>query len=320
MFKPSPTMRKLLVALGLAFCVLLVFALSGFTMVNHFSRPDKVDNRPAGAALVNAIKNGDFEHNPKSNVATYWQPYHNGQAHFGWYLEQWPEAVHSGRSSQLMEIFQVEGTVRNRVIAIYQTVNVTPNANYDLTIHALMRTDAPRVLRNKGEYAMDWGVDYSGEGKYYKVDQWVTMPISEQLRLGSAGPPDDNHHLFFQRITGTIFTANSSKITLFIRGVKVEPSGTEVNFNVDDVSLVGPYPIIQPTPTATTTESATGTTQTVPGEAIPASTGDTAAGALPAAGAILPQNLSLAAVALAGLVLVVAGVYAAREVLQSPKT
>ncbi|MFN8459789.1 MAG: hypothetical protein U0401_34930 [Anaerolineae bacterium] len=61
-------------------------------------------------------------------------------------------------------------------------------------------------------------------------------------------------------------TGNSRQLTLFIRGVKREPTGTEVNFNIDDVTLLGPYPL-PPTPTA----SPTGT-PTIPRTATPTTT------------------------------------------------
>lgn len=161
------------------------------------------------------------------------------------------------------------------MIAISQTVEVIPNATYDLTIHALMRSDAPREERNQGAYEMHWGVDYRGEGSYANVEQWLPMPLTEQLRLGSNGPDLDNTPLFYQRITGTVPTTHTNKITLFIRGVQKYPTETEVNFNIDDVSLFGPSPAfyayqsqitttltgtVTITPTATATVTATATT------------------------------------------------------------
>jgi len=48
-----------------------------------------------------------------------------------------------------MEILRSEDNVPDRVIAIHQTTTVVPNANYVLTIHALMRSDALAELRNQ---------------------------------------------------------------------------------------------------------------------------------------------------------------------------
>lgn len=308
MNKPSARISQLAGSVIVALLMVSALALSGFTIANLDQPSASVLTPPPAPALqlANVIRNGDFEQNPRSDIATHWEPYDNGQAHFGWYAERWPEAVHSGQSSQLMEIFEVFGYAPNRVMAIYQTVDVVPNANYQLTIHALMRSDAPAPLRNKGDYAMRWGVDYGGRGKYHRVETWVTMPISEQLRLGSAGPADEAEHLFFQRITGTIFTGNSNKISLFINGEKINPTGTEVNFNVDDVSLVGPYPVAPP-------QTASPAQPIIPA----AATGSDAAPppaeekSLPNAGTILPdRNSPRIVVALGSLVLVLLGLKA----------
>ncbi len=329
---PSPQPARVVIPLALALVMMALFVGSGFMIL----RPSPAWAHAPAQGLTNVIKNGDFEQNPTSSIATYWQLYDNGQAHFGWYDEHWVEAVHSGQHSQLMEIFQVEGYVPDRVMAIYQTVDVIPNSNYMLTLHALMRSDAPAELRNKGEYGMDWGIDYSGAGKYHFVEQWVTMPISEQLRIGSNGQSsDDQTHLYFQRITATVYTGNSNRLTLFIRGVKAEPTGTEVNYNVDDVTLIGPYvvpptptptrtpvpiPTFPPTPTVTPTPTLT---PTVPGPSLPITGNPVAPPAeqqnLPGAGATLPRTFSAGGLALAGLVLIILGVRAAVNLLAKHK-
>ncbi len=246
---------------------------------------------------VDVIRNGGFEArdpDPMVGTALEWEAYSNGQAHFGWYDETWPEAVHEGEHAQLMEIFRVDGNILDRTIAIYQTVNVVPNARYDLTLHALMRSDAPEPLRNQDEYEMSWGVDYFGEANYENVEEWVHMPLTEQLRLGSHGEVPDNEPLFYEVITGTVQTQASNRLTLFIRAVKKFPTGTEVNFDVDTVSLVGPIGtnvVVQPEPD------------------------DDDAANLPVSGSALPRNLSLGALLLGGLILVVLGVGATANLL-----
>jgi hypothetical protein len=276
---------------GVAALTLLLIAISGFTVTGLHGQPALT---AAPRQLTNVIQNGSFEDNPTSSIATHWQPYDNGSAHYGWYLEQWPEAVHSGKSSQLMEIFEVSKP--NRVMAIYQTVPVQPHANYQLTFQALMRSDAPVELRNQGDYAMAWGVDDSGRSKYHRVETWHNMPLTEQLRIGSNGPSNDNTRLYFEIITATIFTGNADTISLFIRGEKVTHTGTEVNFNIDDVSLVGPYPVAPPAVVGATAEPAAA-------ESPPA-----ADPAMPSAGGVLSQTVSGGTLALGGLVLSVLGV------------
>lgn len=342
--------NRLVFSALISLLILAAFAISSFTVLPASTSP--AAEIAAAQALSNAIRNGDFESNPTSSVATYWQPYHNGQAHFGWYDEMWAEAVHAGQHSQLLEIFQVEGPIPDRVIGIYQTVDVVPNTLYNLTFFAMMRTDAPIELRNKGQYGMDWGIDYTGQGKYHFVQQWQPITLTEQLRIGSnTVSVDEPARLFFEPITGTILTGNSRKLTLFIRGVKREPTGTEVNFNIDDVTLLGPYPLPPtptPTPTGTPTIPRTSTPTTTPTRTqTPTSTsaplptptptlfmlaelpplpitGDQAAPPaepepLPAAGGVLTQNLPLGVLVLGGLTLLVLGAYAVHSVVAKQK-
>ena len=106
-----------------------------------------------GPGEVDVIRNGGFEGEfVREGVGEEWAPYTNGQAFVGWYDEQWPEAVFAGEHAQLMEINEVDGNVNDSIIAIFQTVDVVPNSVYNLTIHAIMRTDAIETERNEFEY------------------------------------------------------------------------------------------------------------------------------------------------------------------------
>ncbi|MFN8457429.1 MAG: hypothetical protein U0401_22680 [Anaerolineae bacterium] len=352
--QPAFKVNRLLFVLIITILSLSAIATSSFTILTPAV---SILEASAAQALNNVIRNGDFENNPTSSVATYWQPYHNGQAHFGWYDEKWAEAVHTGQHSQLMEIFQVEEPVPDRVIAIYQTVDVVPNTLYNLTFFAMMRTDAPIELRNKDQYGMDWGIDYTGQGKYHLVQQWQPITLTEQLRIGSnTVSVDEPARLFFEQITGSVLTGNTRRLTLFIRGVKREPTGTEVNFNIDDVTLLGPYPLPPtptPTPTGTPTIPRTATPTTTPTrtqtpvpvftpttaptptptlfilEELPPLpplpvTGNQAAPPaepepLPAAGGVLAQPLSLGVLFLGGLTLLVLGAYAVHSLVVKQK-
>lgn len=307
---PQPTVKLLGVAtISLLILIVSFFSLAGLPQTAEASPP------PQYYRLVNLIENGDFEQNPTSDVATHWHPYHNGQARYGWYAERWAEAVHSGSQSQLLEIHYVDNYAPDRVIAIHQSMPVIPHAVYSLTIHALMRTDAPVEDRNFGEYGMDWGIDFTGAGKYHRVKEWHEMPLTEQHRLGSNAPEEhDNDRLYFERITATVYVPYEvHQISLFIRGVKKEPTGTEVNFNIDDVSLIGTWPVI--TAPETITETAVGSVE--PAEAVPAIAsigggGDSPAvipaasgKKLPDAGAVLPPAIPRILFILSGLVLII---------------
>lgn len=206
--------------------------------------------------IVNVIRNGGFEAPGPQDIGVppEWQRYSNGGAHFGWYDDQWDEVVYAGDHSQLLEIFQVFGDYPFRVIAIHQTVDVRPHSDYQLTMQVAMRSTARAEYRGNGTYAMDWGVDYTGRGDYNAVDfysQWVNIEdLEEQRYLGSESglseisKPSEIPSLYirFQKEEGIIHTGDSHRITLFIRGVKAFPTSTEVNFNIDEVSLIGPPP------------------------------------------------------------------------------
>ncbi|MBI1879682.1 MAG: hypothetical protein HYR94_15920 [Chloroflexi bacterium] len=308
MMKLSPQRNKILVTLVLTFLILSAFAISGFTVATSADKTITSElplNQGSGCNVItNVIKNCSFEvrdSNSNNGVAVNWAPFSNGQAWASWYDETWPEAVRTGEHAQLMEIFQVEPNVLDRVIAIHQTVDVAPNTVYSLTINAIMRSQAPVQDRNKFEFEMHWGIDFSGQGNYEAVETWNLMPLTEQFRLGSTGEYPEDIPLFYETITGTVPTGSSNRITLFIRGLKKFSTGTEVNFDVDDVSLLkaasAPQPLVPQT-----------------GQVIDPAIPNQQTSNLPTSGAILPRNVSGGALAISGLVLIALGVSAAVSV------
>jgi hypothetical protein len=309
MIKPSSKTSKFVVTIILTLLILFAFGLSAFSISTitpkgdvYLAIPELGEETPS--ERINVIKNGGFEERQEANIdlPTVWETYTNGRAFFGFYDETWSEAVLNGEHAQLMEISIVEANVLERVIAVHQTVQVNPASQYDLTVYAIMRSQAPPEDRNKSEFEMHWGVDYFGEGNYDNVEEWHYMPLKEQFRLGSSGEFPDDVPLTYEVITGTVFTTNTNKITLFIRGLKKFPTGTEVNFDLDDVSLVGPPPgAAQPTATATSET--------------PAVTPTPEQSNLPTSGATLPHNVSAGALVLGGMLLIVLGTSAAAALL-----
>ncbi|GAB4437610.1 MAG: hypothetical protein Kow0031_19440 [Anaerolineae bacterium] len=268
---------------------------------------------PAG---VNVIRNGEFEipwpDEELNGVAPEWEGYDNGRAHFGWYEEMWPEAVWEGERAQLMEIFEVEPNYYDRVMAIYQTVDVVPNSQYFLEMYAILRSDADPELRNKDDRQMHWGIDPLGEGNYDNVTEWVLMDLNEQNRFGSTAPYPEDRLLEYQRVTGTITTTNSSRITLFIRGLKKFPDNVEINMNIDNVRLVGPNNVVaaasKPAPTAVAV-------QVTPQPASPSQED----AALPSSGGVISRPASFGKVAIGGFVLIIIGVAATLGLLNHRK-
>jgi hypothetical protein len=291
MMNLSPQKRKLVSTLLITLFILSAFVLSGFTVANFDSTVDRTLPPNQGGGMVDVILNGGFEErddNVNNGIALNWEPYSNGQAWFGWYDETWEEAVRTGDHAQMMEIFQVEANILDRVMAIYQTVDVPANSTCNLTLYAIMRSQAPAIDRNQNEFEMHWGIDFTGEGNYDNVETWNLMPLEEQYRLGSTGQYPEDIPLFYETVTGTVQTGDSSRITLFIRGLKKFPTGTEVNFDVDDVSLMCPQGGVQVT---------------------------TAPALVPTTGFTAPKNVSGGALVISGLVLVVLGTSAAVSLL-----
>jgi len=304
MLKLSPQKSRLSGVLIISFFILAAFIISGFTISTFDPAINRKLPPSQGSGQVDVIKNGSFEQrdsNTKNGVALDWKPYSNGQAWFGWYDETWPEAIRTGQHAQLLEVYQVEANILDRVIAIHQTVDVVSNASYNLTIHSIMRSQAPAQDRNKNEFELHWGVDTSGEGNYDNVQVWNRMPLTEQFRLGSTGKYPEDVRLFYETITSTIQTTGTNRITLFIRGLKKFPTGTEINFDVDDVSLIGPQPsAVQPTSTPTSTAATANATP-------PA--------AIPATGTVQTRNVSGGVLAMGGLVLIMLGASATVRLL-----
>jgi hypothetical protein len=266
---------------------------------------DQPQAQPAQApGDVNVIRNGDFElpWQQQDGVAPEWEGYDNGFAHFGWYEELWPEAVWNGERAQLMEIFEVEPNNLDRVMAIHQTVDVAANAEYHLELFAIMRSDADLELRNQNELEMHWGIDPFGEGNYENVTKWIRMPLNEQNRLGSHAPFPEDIPLEYQQITGTVTTSDTNRITLFIRGLKKFPTNVEVNFDIDDVSLVGPPP-----------GTVISAIEPVPAQDQPAEEDAT----LPTSGGLVARPVPVGLIALGGLVLVIIGAGAVTSLLYS---
>ncbi|MEJ2558782.1 MAG: hypothetical protein P8186_21720 [Anaerolineae bacterium] len=110
------------------------------------------------------------------------------------------------------QLLELRGATQpNRYVGIYQMVSVVPNADYALTLHGLVRSDEGSVEASNYGYRMQYGIDYTG---------------------------------------GTNWKTETDKLTLFIRGLKKWADENEGNYDIDGVSLVGPYhPGVQPTTT-----------------------------------------------------------------------
>ena len=281
------------------------------------------DSGGGATEVGDVIRNGGFElvdpeAAPGTAIALEWDRFSNGRAHFGWYDDLWREVVHSGDHAQLMEIKEVYGDFRDRVMAVHQTVDVVPNSDYHLTMYVILRSESQPDFRNRNDFEMSWGVDLSGGANYDNVDDWNIMTLTEQFRLGSTGPDDDNDLLFYEMITGTIRSDDNARLTLFIRGLKRWPLNTEVLFNVDDVSLVGPKPgAAAPVADDPAAESEPAeSTESTPAESSTSTESPSSTeGALPQSGGVLNGNIPVGSVVLGGVVLILLGTSATASLL-----
>ncbi|MFQ5611436.1 MAG: hypothetical protein ACE5H9_04810 [Anaerolineae bacterium] len=202
------------------------------------------------AGPENVIVNGDFEADwpDWQTVATGWQPFDNGSAHFGWFKDTWDKVVFDGEQAQLIEIINDQGQ-GDRYAGIFQTVEVVAGAEYELTLHGLVRSDEGSAEASNWGYRLQYGLDFNGGSDWTQVTEWIELPFDDHPRTDPNASNVYNYGAFTARIVPT-----GQKLTLFIRAWQKFPTGFEGNYDVDAVSLVGTG---QTQATATPTREAT---------------------------------------------------------------
>jgi hypothetical protein len=200
---------------------------------------------------VNVIKNGGFEEGflPAQGVGVDWGRFQTGDVFAGWYDDTWTKVVYEGEHAQLIELR--DASQQSQYAGIYQAVSVVPNADYLLTMHGMVRSDAGSPEASDYGFEMQYGIDYSGgaDWKASNID-WITLPWEEQLRTDPTR---------IDSYTATIRTT-TNQLTLFIRALKKWPDAVEGNYDLDGISLVGPQPGGAP-PTATPVATPVATTE-----------------------------------------------------------
>jgi hypothetical protein len=181
--------------------------------------------------------NGDFEQGFQSEfgIGYGWGGFSNGDAVVGWNADTWDEVVVAGQYSQLIQI--ENATKTDRFAGVYQTVQVVPGEQYKLTINGLIRSQEGNVKTSNYGYGLQYGVDYHGETAWEKLDKWQDIAWNEQPLYQTGDSSTYRFETF-----GTTITAKSDTLTLFIRGWKKWIDESEVVFNLDQISLVGPVP------------------------------------------------------------------------------
>jgi hypothetical protein len=139
--------------------------------------------------------------------------------------------VSHGSSAQMIEISGA-GNV-DRYIGIYQTVEVIAGETYTLAMHGLIRSSTADDDKVPYGHRMQYGIDYSGGTNWAAVQEW-TDPGWNEVTLDEDNPTINAYVL--------PITAESDKLTLFIRGWTKWPIQSLVQFYIDGVSLKGPIP------------------------------------------------------------------------------
>jgi hypothetical protein len=188
---------------------------------------------PSAAAPVvsqaEILTNGSFENGFEDGIGVGWHAFNNGDAEFGWADETWSALIQDGDHAQHMEIW--DAGVLDRYVGIYQTVSTVPGANYELTVHGVIRSSEGSVQASSYGYRIQWGVDYNGGSDWQAVDEWTDVAWDEQ-------PLDAESYTLGSY--ATTLKATSASTTLFIRGWKKWPTRANyVKFAVDDLSLRG---------------------------------------------------------------------------------
>jgi hypothetical protein len=180
--------------------------------------------------MRDVLRNGDFEEGfQPDELGNYWSRFDNGGADYSFHIDDWPLVVVEGEHTQMLEIKNAQ--VPDRYFGIYQTAEVIPGEVYTFSMRGLVRTNTGDVEKTRHGYRLQVGFDLNGGQGWEAVTEWVELPWDEQQRV------QDNFR--FDAYTATL-TAESDRLTVFIRACKKWADAGEGDYDVDDIRLVGP--------------------------------------------------------------------------------
>ncbi len=186
----------------------------------------------AQSGADNLLVNGGFEQGFQAEfgLGYGWGGFSNGNAIVGWNADTWEAVVKAGQYSQLIQLEAADSP--DRYAGIYQTVTVRSGEAYELTINGLIRAQTEDDFA-ANEYRLQYALDLTGGTGWEQLPDSAWQTVTETVYpLYQA----DGRAYGFQQFQ-TVITAESSELTLFIRGQKVEASDDIVIFNLDDVQL-----------------------------------------------------------------------------------
>lgn len=215
--------------LGLVMSVILALAVL-YWPAPAFSQQD--------GSIQDLIINGGFEggFQQEYGIGYGWGGFSNGNAVVGWNFDDWEAVVPAGKYAQRIQI--QEALEQNRYAGVYQTISVVPGQQYKLTIKGLVRSDEGDITVSDYGYRLQYAVDYLGETTWELVpaSEWKELPWDEQPM---SAPSGDSYRI---ETFETTITAESDRLTLFIRGWKKWIDKGAGIFDLDEISFVGPAP------------------------------------------------------------------------------
>ena len=163
-----------------------------------------------------------------------------GRGGYGFYDDMWEKVVAEGTHAQLIEInTNKDFGDQNRTAGIYQTVDVVPGQVYQLSFRALMRANDLTSGGDPWRYAILVGFAHDGS------TDWAASSFQEV----DAGPIQDRLDPTGYKTVNIQVPAAGKKLTIFIAGrMKWGDWNREVDFDIDQVSLMGLKPSQKPHP------------------------------------------------------------------------
>jgi hypothetical protein len=194
--------------------------------------PEEFTPQPivAPGIVTDLLENGDFEEFT-DGVGTGWSAFRN-DAVIAVFSPEGPDGPYVDHGEYAQRITMAEATQPDRYAGVYQQVDVVPSEVYSLTLHGQIRTGYADVNLSSYGYRIQYAIDHTGGENWQAVpaETWVELPWDEQ-QLHS---PDVEFLSYTTEISST-----SDTITLFVRVWNKWANPGEVQYTLDNFSLIG---------------------------------------------------------------------------------
>ncbi len=183
-------------------------------------------------------------------------------AAFQWQKEMWEDVIFDGEQAQFVAIAHVlyntdpyrkappetlpekEIPLLGRFSGIYQTVNVVPGGEYELTIRGLIRSQEGSNEQSDFGYSVQYAIDHLGgsDWRIIPTGDWTDVNLPEYPYTEPVHWTDEYYDTFSGYEYGKYsikFRPSTNRITLFIRAVKKWATSQEGIINFDGISIRG---------------------------------------------------------------------------------